>query len=85
MMDSLNDIVLHVAKQKLDLNVVRMGNAFYKQHKNIYGSFPLTEENFPKIQQRYNWIKSKLWDVIESKIESDKYHKKLGIEYNNWR
>lgn len=60
------DIAYHADKQNLPINVIKMSQAFYQQHKKIYGSFKYSSNYDRDMDFRYQYILDNVWDVINA-------------------
>ena len=57
-------------QNNLNVDVMRMYQAFYHQHKNEHGSYASVKEGYhQKMVERYQWIFDQIQDTIESKIK----------------
>ena len=73
--EDLDDIIFHLKKNRIELNIFQMNFAFYEQHKMEHGSYKEFEgQKYNELmKKRYDWVKERIWDVIECKIKHDKY------------
>lgn len=79
--EELLDMCIHIKKQKLKINGIKMYQAFdecYKRENGSYKIYLTSFEYYPLMFHRHNCNIDKCWDVVEMKAQYNEEFDKYG-------